>query len=278
MNWGGESYPIYDGEMKGADTAQSQLNSQNAIAQQQLALQQQVLGQVQGPMSQYLKNNIGFTPEQMANLRSQFLNSQSTDFGSAQSQVKQALLQRGEGGGQNPLSGSAVNDIAALSGLQASSTSAGLRDINLANIQQALSNRFNAAGILMGVGGQYGNNFASANSGASNALNSYITGINANTPMGLATGFASGFGQGLGGALGKGAAACWIAEKIWGVGDMRTIIVRGWLSLEFGQSLIGSVLMKLYSRFGRKVAAKPTLVKALKPLFDLALRKAEAWG
>jgi hypothetical protein len=76
-----------------------------------------------------------------------------------------------------------------------------------------------------------------------------------------------------------GGSGCWIAAALYGGwDDPRTIDVRRWLNTEFVKQPIGRMVMKLYLRFGERIAEavkRSAVVRAiLRPLFDLALRKA----
>lgn len=52
-----------------------------------------------------------------------------------------------------------------------------------------------------------------------------------------------------------GAAACWIAEVLWGKTDDRTIVLRYWLNNLYVNTPFGRFVVALYRRFGRGVAA-----------------------
>ena len=71
---------------------------------------------------------------------------------------------------------------------------------------------------------------------------------------------------------------CWIAEAIYGKYDTRTALARAWLNGPFCDGWLGRATMWLYGKIGRKVAAivghSPWLQSALKPLFDIAVRRA----
>lgn len=73
---------------------------------------------------------------------------------------------------------------------------------------------------------------------------------------------------------------CWIAETLWGVDDPRTHLVRHWLNTSFVQTKFGSFVMKMYEKYGRKVAAFlrafPLAKFLFRPFFDRALSKAVA--
>jgi|SRR5581483_5823387 len=73
---------------------------------------------------------------------------------------------------------------------------------------------------------------------------------------------------------------CWIAEALWGVDDLRTHIVRGWLNYSrFANTVLGRAILVLYRTFGQRLAKCRWAVLKLRPLFNLALRRAttEAW-
>jgi hypothetical protein len=72
--------------------------------------------------------------------------------------------------------------------------------------------------------------------------------------------------------------SCWIAEAIYGIDDVRTHLVRAWLNGPFTETAMGEAVMWLYRKVGRAVAwlarRSSVLRRVLKPLFDMALRKA----
>ena len=71
---------------------------------------------------------------------------------------------------------------------------------------------------------------------------------------------------------------CWIAEAIYGVHDIRTHVVRQWLNTEYARTKVGGVVMVAYRKFGRQLSrgVRGPVRWALKPLFDVALRRALA--
>jgi hypothetical protein len=73
------------------------------------------------------------------------------------------------------------------------------------------------------------------------------------------------------------AAACWIAERIYGFDDPRTFLLRLWLNGPFQQRWYGRLTMALYRRFGQWVAARPRIALKFTPLFEMALCRARAW-
>ena len=71
---------------------------------------------------------------------------------------------------------------------------------------------------------------------------------------------------------------CWVAEAIYGTHDPRTHTIRAWLNGPFGKTPVGRKIVFVYKTIGRQVAwcarRCAPLRWTLKPLFDLALRKA----
>lgn len=201
INWGGGDYPAYDGQMKGAESAAQQMQQQELNMQTQaFNTQQQQLAMLNKSFSPYLSGTQGFSPQMLASMRSQFLNSNSSTFNQAGSQVKSALLARGEGGGNAPTGGTYAGGISNLLAAQAGSQSQGLLGINVQNAQQALQNQFNAGSLLSGNAATLTGAQGVAGNAASSALNSYVQ-ASANSFGGS---FAKSLGSGLGSAIGSG--------------------------------------------------------------------------
>lgn len=132
-------------------------------------------------------------------------------------------------------------------------------------------------GSLAGLGGQnvgQGNqSTATGLSGLNSAANQYgqLQQINAEN-KGTTLGF---FGSLAGAGAEAAGAFCWIAEKLWGVCDRRTELVRYWLREVYSQSLFGSLVVALYRRYGRWLAKQSPAVFALRPLFGYFLLQAQ---
>jgi hypothetical protein len=181
-------------ECKGDGTAKDQLKRENAIVDKQLAEQQKIRDTITGNFGKYLSGDIGFSPEQLAALQTQFLNSNDATFNSAAQNIRGAILARG--GTDMPISGDAVRGLSALEGARATSQTSGLTGIRLADFQQALANKFNTGNLYSGQAAQVGGNVGTFNAGANSALDQYVKAAN--------TGFGSAFTNAFGGALGKG--------------------------------------------------------------------------
>lgn len=180
---------------KGQGKAEDELKQQRALQEKALAEQRKFTGPVYESLIKYLQKDLGFTPEQTNLLVSRFLSESDRGYSDAAKNVKLALARRGQGGGDTPVSGNFVRQVASLEGARASDVAGGLRDIRLADIQTALANRFNAARIFTGNAGVEQANVGVFGSGRENALSNYIKGAN----IGFWPSFTSAFGEGLAG-------------------------------------------------------------------------------
>jgi hypothetical protein len=195
--------------VKGDGAAKAQLNLENELTKQQLNRQNSFQDAATNAVKEFLSGNKGFAPDQLAAMRSQFLNSNSQTFNDAGSQVRSYLTSKGYDGSL-PGGGDMVRSIADLEGARATSQSSGLLGIDVTNAQQALSNLFNAANVF---GGNAANsNVGTFNGGASSALSQYIAAAN--------TGFGNAFTSSFGGALGKGLGSGISAGLTGGIGNL----------------------------------------------------------
>jgi hypothetical protein len=84
------------------------------------------------------------------------------------------------------------------------------------------------------------------------------------------------------GLFAGGGGGCWIAEAIYGPSDLRTIVLRAWLNTEFKKSPFGRCVMRLYMKFGQRVAKRvtewPALRCGMKLLFDRASIRSMRWA
>ena len=73
----------------------------------------------------------------------------------------------------------------------------------------------------------------------------------------------------------KNPGGCWVAEAVYGSGDLRTHLLRKYLNGEFKQTLKGKIIMFFYLRIGKFVAflvnRSNKLKKFFKFFFDQAL-------
>lgn len=150
-----------------------------------------------------------------------------------------------------------------------------------ANANKAYTGSFASLAQLAGQGlGLSANDIANAISANSSAGTQY-----ANVGQEQAAGKASTMGflgslAGAGGSIGGGfAAACWIAEALFGEFSLKTMRLRYWLNRVWAkESKIGAMVMWLYRQYGRSVAKlvqENRLVAAvLRPLFDAGYSRA----
>lgn len=129
-------------------------------------------------------------------MNSQDIDTNATQYNTAGNQLRQQLLARGEGG-QTPLSGTGVAGIAGLLSGKASDLANSLRTTTLNNAQQGLTNQFNAASVLGGIGQTYAGNVGVYGGGANNSLNN-VTQAQSNSGLNK---FLGGLGTGLGGGI-----------------------------------------------------------------------------
>jgi hypothetical protein len=183
---------------KGADTANSQRQQELAMQQKAFDTQQKQLAVLQKAFTPFLSGQQGYSPEALAAMRSQFLNSNNSTFNQAGQQVREALGARGEMGA-NPVGGNYAAGLSGLLGAKAGSQSQGLLGIQMQNAMQQLQNQFNAGNILSGNAATLTGTQGVAGAGASSALQGYLQAKN--------TGFASSFMNSFGGTLGKGLGA-----------------------------------------------------------------------
>lgn len=160
-----------------------------------------------------------------------------------------------------------------------------------AGIGQGVSQTGLGVGNLgLGVGNLGGNLTQQGLSALASDIQAMLQKQNLNQQVGPLQDFL-GITQGIGNLVGAaatyagsslpGGSGCWIAEAIYGVDDIRTHLARAYLNGPFKQTRIGRLVMALYLKFGRRVAAQVRkrrwLQRLLKPLFDRAWKKATPW-
>lgn len=199
-------YFEYSGEVSqlkdhGQDAAATQQKRDNALQDQQLARQNAVQDQIKAATNPYVSNGgEGFTPEEIAAMRSTMMNGVAANYQTAGKSVRSALLARGAGGGDQPVGGDYTKGITGLESGLANESAEGQLGITRANAQQRLSNMFNSFNSLNGVASTDAGNVGVFGQGASSALNNYMQ-AKAIPGFGqiLGNSFASALGNTLGG-------------------------------------------------------------------------------
>lgn len=245
----------------------------------------------------------GLTPEAAAALRSNNTQNVPQQFDTANTQLQAALTRRGLLGGNTPASGVAIPQLASLYAARSNAMAGANRDTilqteqarrqGLAALSQALAQRQAArtqglSGILgaqqsgQGLAGTYGQiyNPSPYISGTDSALGAagQATGIRAGL---IAPGFMD-YVMPLAGSLGGAAITkfCWVAVEIWGLFDLRTMLVRRWMAGPFAKTMLGSVLLSVYARKGQWMADfiknRPWARRMASWAFEMALK--EAYG
>jgi hypothetical protein len=71
---------------------------------------------------------------------------------------------------------------------------------------------------------------------------------------------------------------CWIAEVLYGADDPRTQLLRIWLVDAYSKTAVGSIVVAVYKRFGRKLSVlvrRSSLLQGLlRPVFEAGLVRA----
>lgn len=209
-----ESYFEYDGPIahaKGeskaaARAAEEQRQLNNRLMQEQLAMQRNILSQIQGGVGQFLtEEGQGFDDATLAALRGQAIEAVPAQFDDARKRLMVALTRKGGMGGNLPVSGDFLKGLGAFEAEQEKTKAGMLRDVTVQNALQKLQNRFNSANALLGVGAQF--DPSQFTSGAASALGSRVNAANAADRPGFFGQLGGAFAGALGQGLGRGASA-----------------------------------------------------------------------
>lgn len=166
------------------------------------------------------------------------------------------------------------------------------RYADLAGIGQTSAQQLSNAGLA--TGSNVGNTLLTSGAQIGQDLNNAAA-ARASGYVGAANAYGSALGSlgGLGGLLplysllsagGNNPAAglfssdpsiCWIAEELYGTDDIRTHLVRRWLTEEFSKSAVGALLVSLYRKHGQRIARlvrRYRIVRGFfRPIFDRVL-------
>ena len=160
---------------KGGDEAKAAQKRNEDRQDKAFTFQMSQMQDVKNAMQKYLSGNIGFDPQQLAAMTSQFMGQNANDFNQARAGVTSLLASRGAGGGQTPVGGDYTRGMSGLFGSEAQSLAGGMNSIRMQNALQALNNKFQASNVLSGNAAALSSPISTFGSGASNALNQYMS-------------------------------------------------------------------------------------------------------
>jgi len=185
----------------GAKAAKAQLDADNKLKADAIAQQKAIRDQIMATTAKYTEGaGQGFDPAQLALMQSQFLNQNNQNFVQASQGVMAGLRSRGVAGGDSAGGGDLARGLEALQGARASSQSQGILGTNIADLQQALTNKFNALSVNAGQSAQLGQDVSVFQGGTNSDLSDYIK---AKSVPGFMSSLATSFAGGIGGSLGK---------------------------------------------------------------------------
>ena len=226
----------------------------------------------------------GYSAAEKQVLNSQAISSTAGSYDSLSKALNSKIA--ANGGGASITSGAALQQQEQLGVSAANQISSQELGITSDSYKQGNANYNAAVGELAAAPGVF-NTSANVNNAATGAGSAAST--SANNITNANNSWVSSVTGALGGVAGNVVNAnpgnvfgCWIAEELYGTYSPDTYIMRYWLNLVWAEeSLLGRMVMKLYSMIGRDVAAlvhkSKTVRGLLKPLFDCGLRKAKSY-
>jgi hypothetical protein len=269
-----------DQTAKNAEAQQASFNATlMSTFQQQFATQKNTLDYLKSKMQPMIDNPTGLSDAGLAAART----SSDDQFSSAYQNAQRALNAKMATSGESTLpSGVGAQLNSALLNAEAADKATGQNQITMQNESLKQSNYWSAVNALNGVAAQnnplgYANS-ATSGSGAVANLSQAVTASSGPT-------FGSILGGVAGGALGAAGSAggfgklfgCWIASRVFnGSLDPRTLAVREYIHGRFAESWYGSIISRLYMRYGLWASEQPILVQLLKPAFNMALEASRA--
>jgi hypothetical protein len=225
---------------------------------------------VAAPIYQQMATNPqGLTPQQVANQTTASLQSLGGSNATAAGYGALASARTNNAGGYQ----AAIDDSARQAGAQQSQNVLGIQNQNAMLQRQQQQQGLAGLSNIYGTASQTGLGYLKEAEEAPPSFWQQLGGAAAGDALGMATSLGTG---GASKALGLG--GCWIAEAIYGADDRRTHVVRAYLNGPFRNGRIGDFIMRLYLRFGERIARvvkRSKLLKAMfRPFFDAALSSA----
>lgn len=260
-----------DKTVKAAETSQNSFDSslQN-IFTQQYATQKSNLDYLTAKLKPQINaGGTGYTPEQLASMRTSATDTNSAQFQAAKAALQESISQRSGGSKLTGVSGASTEADAALLNSAAQTEAGSQEQITAANANLQQSNYWNAINTLNGVAAQnnplgYASSATAGTGAVANASQAY-TSSNQSQLLGalggVASGAASGWAQG-----GFKLPGCWVAAALYGWHNLKTHVVRSWMNHS-----APSWFQKFYISNGPWIAKTP-LRFAFLPLFECVLR------
>jgi hypothetical protein len=247
-----------DSTAKQAEVQQSQFDSQLMnIFNQQYANQKSQLDYLKGKLQPIIDNPQGYSPEQLASMRTAATDTNAQQYQNAQDALNNQITQNSGGSKLTGVAGSTIQAQAALLNAEAQQQAGSQEAITAQDAQLQQQNYWNAINALNGVASQvnplgYANS-ATSGSGAVSGLSQAVTQANQSQLLGALGGIAGGVGSALGGGFTKGGLfGCWIFASFFGWNNIRTWIMRNWLHTK-----APSWFRKLYLSYGERIAKTP---------------------
>lgn len=245
--------------------SKTQMNLNNQVAQNQLAMQQKYLGGYQDYVDKILSGG-GYLPGVKEALNSQAISSVPQQYKQIAKQLATQNLRTGAaGGGSLPGGGGYARNFGDLYSQEEQTKANLLNQITAGgqqNVAQAEGGILNAAGITSNTG-------SSALGGAVSAANE------ANKSSGL-------LGTIIGGGLGVlgsyvGKPGCWVAAELYGGWfSLETCSIRNWIWSTWWMKPFALFYMRFGQRWAEWIKRNASARRMTKKLFDMFLRYANA--
>lgn len=150
---------------------QSQFDWERSQSADAIARQKAWLDPIKAQMTPYLTGD-AFGPGAVNAAQDENMQNIASGYADAAGNTRAALLSRG-GGGDMPVGGDYARGNSELEANLANAVATGRRQISQNYLDRNLAAKFNAAGVLMGGGAQFGGNIGTFNSGAANAASGF---------------------------------------------------------------------------------------------------------
>lgn len=262
-----------DKTVKAAETSQQTFDtSLQNIFTQQYATQKANLDYLTAKLKPQIDaGGTGYTPQQLASMRTAATDTNSVQFQNAQAALNNTVSQRSGGSKLTGVSGATTEANAALLNSAAQTEAGSQEQITAQNANLQQSNYWNAINTLNGVAAQnnplgYASSATAGTGAVANASQAY-TSSNQSQLLGALGGVVGGAASGWASG-GFKMPGCWVAAALYGWHNLKTHVVRSWMNRS-----APSWFQKFYISNGPWIAKTP-LRFAFLPLFECVLRLA----